>query len=119
MHLAGYPETAVTCHGKCRAAQTCPALCSHPGPPAALAAGHSGTLATWRFDRFGNRITSSAHEVPFLASGSGPGILRTQIIEKGDGSLDVRYCICASSVSCLPLTAWHRNTGGASPEMQF
>lgn len=90
VHLAGYPETTVTCHGKSRAAQTCPALCAQPGLPAALAAGQSGSLTTWRFDRFGNRITSAAHEVPFLASSSGVGTLRTQITEKGDGSIDVR-----------------------------
>ena len=90
MHLAGYPETMVTCHGKCRAAQTCPARCDPPGQPAALAAGQSGSLTTWRFDRFGNRITSAAREVPFLASGSGPGTMKTRTIEKGDGSLEVR-----------------------------
>ena len=98
MHLAGYPETIVTCHGKCRAAQTCPALCQAPGPPAALAAGQSGSLTTWRCDRFGNRITSAAREVPFLASGSGPGLLRTQIIKEGDGSLEVRWLIHASVI---------------------
>ena len=90
VHLAGYPETTVTCHGKCRAAQTCPALCQVPEQPAALAAGQSSSLTTWRFDRFGNRITSAAREVPFLASGSGPGPLRAQIVEKGDGSLEIR-----------------------------
>ena len=91
MHLTEHPETAVTCHGKCRAGATCPALCELPDVPAALAAGQSGSLMTWRIDRFGNRITSAAQEVPFLATGSGPGTLRSQIIEKGDGSLEIRY----------------------------
>ena len=90
VHLAGYPETTVVCHGKCRAAGTCPALCERPGLPAALAAGQAGSLTTWRVDRFGNRITCAAREVPFLASGSGPGTLNTQTIEKGDGSLEIR-----------------------------
>lgn len=93
VHLTGYPETAVTSHGKCRAAETCPGLCTRPNPPAALTAGQTGSLATWRFDRFGNRITSLAQEVPFLANLSGPGIVRTQIIEKGDGSLEIRFVI--------------------------
>ena len=91
MHLAGPPETAVACHGRCRAAQTCPSHCERPCQPSALHAGQTGHLATWRFDRFGNRITSAAREVPFLAIGSGPGSIRTQVMEVGNGSLEIRY----------------------------
>lgn len=108
VHLAEHPETAVTCHGKCRAGPTCPALCERPGAPAALAAGQSGSLMTWRFDRFGNRITSAAQEVPFLATGLGPGTLRSQIIEKGDGSLEIRYVTAVVFTSFLECnTAYH------------
>ena len=91
MHLAGRPETAVACHGRCRSAQTCPARCKLCCQPAALRAGQTGHLAAWRFDRFGNRITSAAGEVPFLATGSGPGLIRTQVVELGNGSLEIRY----------------------------
>ncbi len=104
VHLAEHPEIGVTCHGKCQGGPTCPALCERPGAPGALAAGQSGSLMTWRFDRFGNRITDAAHEAPFLATGSGPGALRTQVIEKGDGSLEIRYKIAL--IFTLPLNAF-------------
>ena len=91
VRLAGHPETAVACHGRCRAAQTCPAHCERPSPPPALRAGQTGHLTAWRFDRFGNRITTAAGEVPLLATGSGSGSIRTQMVEMGNGSLEIRY----------------------------
>ena len=76
--------------------------------PLPLAAGQSGSLMTWRFDRFGNRITSAAQEVPFLATAFGPGTLRSQIIEKGDGSLEIRYKAAVFFTSFLECnTAYH------------
>jgi hypothetical protein len=91
VHVAEAPLTKVSCRGSCRAAATCPARCAPPrAPPAPLRAGQTGSLATWRFDRFGNRITCASGEAPFLASGSGPGPLKTRVLEHGDGSVEIR-----------------------------
>lgn len=57
---------------------------------AALPAAQTCTVTTWRFDKFGNRITSALGEVPFLASGCGPGTLKSRVLEKGDGSVEIR-----------------------------
>ena len=80
----------VTCAGMCRPAATCPARCDLPALPASLPAAQPGSLATWRFDRFGNRITSCVGEAPFLATATGPGELKTKVLEKGDGSVEFR-----------------------------
>jgi hypothetical protein len=62
-----------------------------PGPVEPLPAAQPGTISTWRFDRFGNRITSVLREAPFLAYGKGPGDLKTRVVEMGDGSVQIRH----------------------------
>jgi hypothetical protein len=105
VHVEGLPETRVTCAGMCRPAATCPARCELPVLPASLPAAQPGTLATWRFDRFGNRITSPAGEAPFLATATGPGELKTKVIEEGSGLVKIRYMLLLILIQpdCIPV----------------
>lgn len=79
--------------------------------PASLPAAQPGTLATWRFDRFGNRITSPAGEAPFLATATGPGELKTKVIEEGSGLVKIRYMLLFILIqpNCTPVHSFESN----------
>ncbi|CAL8470627.1 g10169 [Coccomyxa elongata] len=119
VHVDGMPETKVTCAGMCRPAATCPARCELPSLPALLPAAQPGSFATWRFDRFGNRLTSSVGEAPFLATGTGPGELKTKVLENGDGSAQIRYCASKVGTYTLAVTSSRDGEHLAGSPFQF
>lgn len=48
-----------------------------------------------RVDRFGNSLVGSTGELGFLATAKGPDDMVTQVVDCGDGTIDIR---------CRPIT---------------
>ena len=53
-------------------------------------AGQRGFLKLRRTDRFGNSLSSSTGEEGFLVAAKGPDEMETQVIDCGDGTVDIR-----------------------------
>ena len=56
-----------------------------------LTAGKQGSIKLRRVDQYGNALTSSAGEAHFVCSSAGPEPLDTQVIEIGNGFVDIRH----------------------------
>jgi len=64
-------------------------------------AGKQGSIKLRRVDQFNNALTSSAGEAHFVCSSAGPEPLETQVIECGNGIVDIRRALAEF---CCPLT---------------
>ena len=57
--------------------------------------GQQGSMKLRRVDRFGNSLVGSTGELGFLATAKGPDDMVTQVVDCGDGTIDIR---------CRPIT---------------
>ena len=84
--------------GICAPAATAASKCVVSEAETEIVAGQPASLRITRFDRFGNRISTSEGQAPLSAEAHGPGTLSTQVVDYADGASAVYYtarCISA------------------------
>ena len=77
------------------------------------AAGTQGSIKLRRVDQFGNALTSSAGEPHFVCTSTGPESLDTQVVECGNGLMDIRRAYVLNSCRAV---ACHCLQGGRSQQ---
>ncbi|KAK9829410.1 hypothetical protein WJX72_005680 [[Myrmecia] bisecta] len=114
--IAGQPGSTITLAGSCLPASTSAQQCSIAHPPGAITAGTQGRFKVWRADAFANRLTCSGNEPALLASAVGPGDMRVEATECGDGSVDIMYSAQVSGQYELSVST---SRGAAIPGCPF